>query len=179
MERLLDPLTGLPNRRLLDPVLASRKDDLDRHGLPFGYLMVDVDNFKQFNDVHGHDVGDQALKVVAATLEGGLRQGDTIVRWGGEEFAIVAAAADETAIRLLAERLLHLTRAARVHVGGGAAPVRVSIGGAIARPAETLESLFVRADRALLAAKASGRDHFVLDASETMAEAPQAVGANS
>ena len=90
-DALTDPLTGLPNRRLLDAVLESRRDDLERHGRLFGLLIADVDHFKRVNDRFGHDVGDEALCIVAATLRGGVRGGDTLVRWGGEEFAIVAA----------------------------------------------------------------------------------------
>lgn len=162
-DALTDPLTGLPNRRLLDAVLAARKDDLDRHGRPFGMFVADIDHFKRFNDDYGHDVGDQALRVVGATLKGGLRAGDTLVRWGGEEFTLVAAEVDEATMHRLAERLLHLVRATRVPVGSERVAVRVSIGGALARPGESLDALFVRADQALLAAKSGGRDRFVLD----------------
>ncbi len=162
-DALTDPLTGLPNRRLLDAVLAARQDDLDRRRLPFGFLMIDIDNFKRFNDDYGHDVGDQALRVVGNTLRGALRSGDTIVRWGGEEFAVVAAQVDVEAIHRLADRLLRMVRAAHVAVGSGKVAIHVSIGGALARPGEPLEPLFARADQALLAAKAGGRDHFVLN----------------
>jgi len=162
-DALTDPLTGLPNRRLLDAVLASRQDDLDRHALPFGFLMVDVDHFKHFNDEFGHDVGDQALKVVGTTLRGACRSGDTIVRWGGEEFAVVVAQADADAIRSLADRLLRMIRSTHVPVAGRSVPIRVSIGGALAQPGEPLEALFVRADQALLAAKSGGRDRFTLN----------------
>jgi diguanylate cyclase (GGDEF)-like protein/PAS domain S-box-containing protein len=162
-DALTDPLTGLPNRRLLDAVLASRHDELERHQVPFGFLMIDVDHFKLFNDEHGHDVGDRALRTVAATLKGGLRAGDTLVRWGGEEFAVVASHVTDDGIVRLADRLLLLIRATRVQTTGGGVPIRVSLGGALALPGEPLEQLFVRADRALLAAKATGRDRFVLD----------------
>jgi diguanylate cyclase (GGDEF)-like protein len=162
-DALTDPLTGLPNRRLLDAVLASRRDEMDRHQVPFGFLMIDVDHFKRFNDEHGHDVGDQALRIVARTLNGALRSGDTLVRWGGEEFAIVASGVTDDGMGRLAERLLRMIRATRVIVPSGSVPIRVSIGGAIALPGQSLDQLFVRADQALLAAKASGRDRFVLE----------------
>jgi diguanylate cyclase (GGDEF)-like protein/PAS domain S-box-containing protein len=168
-DALTDQLTGLPNRRLLDVVLASRKDDLDRSAHPYGFLIADVDNFKSFNDRYGHDVGDEALKVVAATLRGGVRGGDTLVRWGGEEFAIVAAINNEEGMHRLADRLLALMRAAQVRVEGKVVTVRVSIGGAVARPGESLDRLFIRADHALLRAKADGRDRFALDAESASA----------
>jgi diguanylate cyclase (GGDEF)-like protein/PAS domain S-box-containing protein len=162
-DALTDQLTGLPNRRLLDVVLAARRDDLDRSGHGYGFLIADVDNFKVFNDRYGHDVGDVALRVVASTLRGGVRGGDALVRWGGEEFAIVAAVSDDEGMTRLASRLLSLMRSAHVRADGQRLPVRVSIGGAIARPGEAFDQLFVRADQALLRAKATGRDRFVLD----------------
>jgi diguanylate cyclase (GGDEF)-like protein len=161
-DALTDPLTGLSNRRLLDPVLAARGDALTREGRPYGLLIADVDRFKVINDRYGHDVGDEALRVVASTLRGGVRGGDTLVRWGGEEFAIVAAVADIVALHRLADRLLALMRAASFRVGGRSVPVRVSIGGAFARPGEDAEQLFARADHALLAAKEAGRDRCVM-----------------
>ncbi len=176
-DALTDPLTRLPNRRLLDVVLASRQEDLDRRGAPFGFLMVDIDHFKQFNDTFGHDVGDQALKVVAATLKGACRTGDTIVRWGGEEFAIVAAQVDADAIHRLADRLLRMVRLAHVPVGAGRFPIHVSIGGALAHAGEPVETLFVRADQALLAAKDAGRDRFVLNEPFRARTEPRVFGA--
>jgi len=169
-DALTDQLTGLPNRRLLDAVLGSRKDDLDAAGRRFGFLIADVDNFKTFNDRFGHDVGDEALRIVASTLRGGVRGGDALVRWGGEEFAIVAATPDEESIRRLAERLLALIRSAQVRSNGRILSVRLSIGGAIAEPGEAVDHLFSRADHALLRAKAGGRDRFVLDASSQPTE---------
>ncbi|MEI7743721.1 MAG: diguanylate cyclase [Chloroflexota bacterium] len=161
-DALTDPLTGLPNRRLLDAVLAARWDELVRDGRGFGFLIVDVDHFKQFNDRFGHDVGDEALRIVAATLRGGVRGGDTLVRWGGEEFAVVVATEDPAGITRVAERLLALIRTAQVRTGGRVLSVRVSVGGAIAARDESLGALFVRADQALLTAKQTGRDRFVL-----------------
>jgi diguanylate cyclase (GGDEF)-like protein/PAS domain S-box-containing protein len=162
-DSLTDPLTGLANRRLLDAVLVSRKEDLDLQGLPFGVLILDIDHFKGFNDTYGHDVGDMALKVVADTLTGALRGGDTLVRWGGEEFAVVAAQVDEAALGVIAERILRLIRVTHVPVNGVAVPVLLSIGGAMAAAAEPLDRLFQRADQALLQAKSAGRDRYVLD----------------
>ena len=161
-EAFTDPLTGLPNRRLLDAVLAARKDDLDRHGTPFGLLVADVDHFKRFNDEHGHDVGDQALLVVASTLRAAVRGGDTVTRWGGEEFAIVAGQVETDGLVRLGDRILALVRAARVPTPSGDQPIRISMGMAFARPGEDLAGLFVRADQALLAAKQTGRDRFVI-----------------
>jgi len=173
-DALTDQLTGLPNRRLLDAVLGSRKDDLDSSGRGYGFLIADVDNFKMFNDRFGHDVGDEALRIVASTLRGGVRGGDALVRWGGEEFAIVAATPDEQGIRRLAERLLALIRSAQVRSNGRTLSVRLSIGGAVAEPGEALDHLFSRADHALMRAKEGGRDRFVMDSPAAPGEAPAA-----
>ena len=162
-DAVTDPLTGLANRRLLESVLVARKDDLDRHRLPFGFLMLDVDHFKRLNDAFGHGAGDAALRVIADALRAGSRQGDIVVRWGGEEFAIVAAQVDADGLCRLAERLLRKVRSARVVVGDLRVPITVSIGGALAHAAEPKESVVTRADQALTTAKQSGRDRFVLN----------------
>ena len=171
-DALTDQLTGLPNRRLLDAVLASRKDDLDRSGRRYGFLIADVDNFKSFNDRFGHDVGDEALRIVASTLRGGVRGGDALVRWGGEEFAVVAAVTDDEGMHRIADRLLALMRSAQVRTSGKILSVRISIGGALAEPGEQRDQLFFRADHALLRAKEGGRDRFVLDGT-SLAPAPE------
>jgi diguanylate cyclase (GGDEF)-like protein/PAS domain S-box-containing protein len=176
-DALTDQLTGLPNRRLLDAVLDARKEELDRSGRAFAFLIADVDRFKLFNDRYGHAVGDEALKVVAQTLRGAVRGADTLVRWGGEEFAIVTAIGDEARMHQLADRLLALMRAARVHAAVGPLAVRISIGGAIATRGEPLEQVFARADHALLRAKAMGRDRFVLDGAWGAGADPRVVDA--
>ena len=175
-DALTDVLTGLPNRRLLDAVLAARQDDLDRYRLPFALLLVDVDRVKSLNDTYGSEVGDDALRVVAATLRGGLRSGDTIVRWGGEGFGVVASQVDANGVHRLAERLLRLVRATAVPFHGGWLPVSVSIGGALAHPGEAPDALIVRADQAMLAATSSGRDRFVLNEPLAGRTAPRQFG---
>ncbi len=110
LDALTDPLTGLPNRRLLDTVLAARQDDLDRHGFVFGLLMVDIDHFKRVNDEFGHDVGDVALLSVALTIRGAIRTGDAVARWGGEEFAIVVSAQTHDGLHAFAERVRRIVR---------------------------------------------------------------------
>ena len=99
-----DPLTQLGNRRRVDQLI----DDLRARGgndLPLAVMIVDIDHFKAINDRYGHNVGDTVLSIVAARLRGGMRNGDEVCRWGGEEFIILAAEATSEEAGQLAERL--------------------------------------------------------------------------
>jgi diguanylate cyclase (GGDEF)-like protein/PAS domain S-box-containing protein len=154
---LLDPLTGLPNRRWLDQQIEARMDEHRRYQWPFGVLMIDLDHFKQVNDEHGHEVGDLVLQVVAKSLLAGARLSDTVGRWGGEEFLAVVGNVEM-------DRLLGIAERMRVLVGGSELrePVRVgvtcSIGAAVVHPEDTIEGLLRRADQALYRAKNKGRN---------------------
>jgi diguanylate cyclase (GGDEF)-like protein/PAS domain S-box-containing protein len=157
-DALTDELTGLPNRRMFDAALSGRLENLGRYGWQFGLLIVDVDNFKTVNDEHGHAFGDAVLANVAATLHGGIRGGDLVARWGGEEFAVLVEASDAATLRETAERLRALVAESEVRQAGTDRTVFVSVGGALAGPNDTAESLFRRADAALYAAKNNGRN---------------------
>ncbi|MFN8631056.1 MAG: PAS domain S-box protein [Chloroflexota bacterium] len=170
-DALTDPTTGLPNRRLLDAVLPARQDDLDRHRQPFGFLLIEIDDFAEFARSYTEPAAEQALRVVGATIKGGLRTGDTAVRWGDASFAVVAAQVDVDGMHLLAQRLLRLVRATIVPVPMGTSPIRVSIGGTVGHPLEGNESLVARTEAALTAAKASGKDRFLLN--EPLAARPE------
>jgi diguanylate cyclase (GGDEF)-like protein/PAS domain S-box-containing protein len=157
-ESLTDELTGLPNRRMFDSSLRGRIENLTRYGWRFGLLVVDVDHFKAVNDEHGHAFGDATLTGIAATLQGAVRSGDVVARWGGEEFSVLAEATDERALLETAERVRVLVERSEVRFEGVTLPIRVSVGGTLARPDDTPETLFERADRALYAAKTGGRN---------------------
>jgi diguanylate cyclase (GGDEF)-like protein/PAS domain S-box-containing protein len=157
-EALTDQLTGLPNRRMFDPALGGRLENLARYGWAFGLLIVDIDHFKEINDEHGHAVGDAALAGVAATLKGAIRSGDLLARWGGEEFAVLVEASDEGGLRDAGERMRLLVERSEVRTEGLALPITVSVGGALAVFADTPEAVFARADGALYTAKEAGRN---------------------
>ena len=145
-----DPLTGLPNRRAWD---AHVKQAVAEQRV-FVIATLDFDRFKEFNDTHGHLAGDRLLKETAAAWRGQLRGGDLLARLGGEEFGLLLIETDHaTAVRIV-ERL-------RAHVSHART---CSAGMAIRRPAEPPESVFARADRALYAAKAAGRDQACVSA---------------
>ena len=124
--------------------------------------IADIDHFKAINDSLGHDAGDQALCLVAASLAGGLRGGDLCGRWGGEELGILSAAADPESVRALGERLRVLVARSRFTFEGHSRPVRVSLGGALVRPDDTALALLAGADEALYRAKETGRDRVVV-----------------
>jgi diguanylate cyclase (GGDEF)-like protein/PAS domain S-box-containing protein len=165
-DALTDSLTGLPNRRHFDASLAGRLEDLRRYGWPFGLLVADIDHFKRVNDTYGHDVGDQALSTVAATLAGGIRAGDLAARWGGEEFAILVQAGDRDSMAVAAERLRILVARSAVRAAGKILPIRISVGGTPASPRDGSAELLARADRALYAAKEAGRNRVVILAAD-------------
>ena len=159
---LLDPLTELPNRRLLESRIESGFAHLRRDSVPFGILFIDVDHFKRFNDEHGHDVGDLALRMVANTLAHAVRPFDTIARWGGEEFAGVFPHADEASLRTVGARIRILVRHSRVRAPGKMLAVTVSVGGAAVKAGDTVDSLLKRADEMMYRSKQNGRDRVTI-----------------
>jgi len=150
-----DDLTGLGNRRALDEAIGLALADAPRLGRPFAVVMVDVDHFKSINDTHGHAVGDGVLGTLAQRLAGALRGQDRAFRYGGEEFCVLLADADIAQARTLAERLR--ADIARPYAGTIGA-LTASLGVTAWLPGDVADAMFRRADRALYAAKAGGRD---------------------
>jgi diguanylate cyclase (GGDEF)-like protein len=149
-----DALTGVANRRSLEEHLGSHPSAVAR-GRPLTVIMIDIDHFKSVNDTYGHDVGDAVLKAVAQLLLDGVRPFDLVGRWGGEEFLVICPDTQCDPGRLVAERLAALLRSTEIdQVGRRTA----SFGVAQARPSDTIDSLFIKADQALYAAKSGGRD---------------------
>lgn len=157
-----DQLTGLPNRRLI--VDRCRREDhrTQRDDTTYSLLAMDVDRFKTINDSHGHEAGDKVLVVLAQALQQGLRDYDCCARWGGEEFLALLAGADLATAQLVAQRMLDTVRGLNVDLPVGAVHPRVSIGVAEHLAGEDYTEVYRRADRALLQAKAAGRDRFVV-----------------
>jgi two-component system cell cycle response regulator len=156
-----DPLTGLLNRGWLDEELPSQLDQATRVGVDYACLFVDIDNFKSVNDRFGHQVGDDVLVGVARLLMVGVRETDACVRYGGEELLMLLHGADEDTALDVAERVRRSIEAhdwARTNPG---LEVTASIGVAVVRRREGVKELINRADRALYAAKAAGRNRVV------------------
>jgi diguanylate cyclase (GGDEF)-like protein len=164
----VDPLTRVANRRAFDDALDEEWRRAIRSKTTLALLIIDVDSFKAFNDVHGHVVGDRCLQMIADVLaSGGRRAGETVARYGGEEFAIPLPGTDLAKASALARRLLQGVRELdipRVDARGGP-DVTISVGVACvlpvreADPADPGPTILVEAaDKALYAAKAAGRN---------------------
>lgn len=150
-----DPLTDLYNRAKLQQLLHSAQAAYRRHGTPFAVLLFDVDDFKAVNDRWGHTAGDAVLWELARRVSGVLRDTDELGRWGGEEFLVLASYTDEAGGAELAERI---RRSVAEPPFGQVGTVTVSLGVAGNEPGLSLEALEHRADQALYAAKAAGRN---------------------
>lgn len=159
---LTDPLTGVPNRRHFDEKLDAEFGRHRRLSAPLSLAMVDVDHFKEFNDRHGHPVGDECLRAVAEALSAvAHRSADVVARYGGEEFAVLLPETDADGARRTGERMLEVVRALRLSSGEHeASQVTVSVGLTTRVPdgTEGSESLVAEADEALYQAKRNGRD---------------------
>ncbi|MBM9603552.1 GGDEF domain-containing protein [Desulfopila inferna] len=168
-----DALTGLKNRRYFAHIFHDECARSMRRREPLALLFLDIDFFKQINDVHGHHFGDIVLKELGAYLLKECRPYDTPVRWGGEEFLILLRATDEAAAVIFAERIRR-----GVESGLGLAiamPVTISIGLAQYQQNDTLETLTERADQALYHAKQTGRNKTVSwKALQSARKSPQA-----
>lgn len=156
---LTDALTGCYNRRALDQRLPAEIERCKRYGRFLSVIFVDVDRFKQVNDVHGHAAGDMVLKEVGLRCQEQLRsQVDWAVRYGGEEFLIVLPEARSAHARELAQRLGAHMRNQPIKIVDETLTVTVSLGVAQLMPMDSAQSLLARADAMLYEAKRSGRD---------------------
>jgi diguanylate cyclase (GGDEF)-like protein len=158
----VDPLTRVANRLRLDEDFEQVRAQLNRSRATCGLLEADLDRFKDVNDRLGHLAGDEVLRSVAQALQGALRSGDHLYRYGGEEFVAIIAGADVAATKAAAERLRRAVESLAIaHPGSQPGVVTVSIGGTVIGPADidaTDGALFDRADRAMYAAKTNGRN---------------------
>jgi len=160
---LCDRLTGLYNYGTFVDYLHNEVTKTDRYGGQLTLLMLDLDHFKEFNDKHGHEAGNELLRKVGATLRGVVREADVAARYGGEEFAVLIRG-DESQGFELAERLRRAVEGLSVTVRGGRqACATVSVGVASYPGAASAESeLIERADAALYASKHRGRNRVTI-----------------
>ncbi|MBA5638309.1 diguanylate cyclase [Duganella sp. LX20W] len=164
-----DGLTSLANRRCFDDTLAAEWQRALRQQQPLSLLMVDVDNFKQYNDAYGHLGGDECLQRIANAVASEMRANDLVARYGGEEFAVILPNQALKGAAIVAERIrcrveqLHLP-----NLGSDAHVVTVSIGAATALPSVDTDpsQLVATADSALYRAKHMGRNRISLPLQE-------------
>ncbi len=167
---LLDPLTGAYNRRFGMKRLKEEFNRAQRDRAPLGVVMFDIDHFKSVNDTYGHMVGDRVLVEIHRRAEEVLREGDVLVRYGGEEFMLLLPGASRNDSSHIADRLLRAVREARFEDDDQLIRVTVSAGVCAYPefPAESAEVLLNRADEALYKAKRGGRDRLAtLDSTES------------
>jgi diguanylate cyclase (GGDEF)-like protein len=160
-----DGLTGIPNRRMFDELSIREWRRCERMKKPIALVMLDIDNFKLFNDEYGHQAGDECLRNVANQVaRAAPRAADLAARYGGEEFVLVLGETDADGARWVAENvrqhvtelgILHVTPSRRVTISCGVASVQPQSG-------QSLETLLRSADRALYEAKKLGRDKVVV-----------------
>jgi diguanylate cyclase (GGDEF)-like protein len=155
---LTDGLTGMQNRRYFDDALKEYLGEFRRVGKPIGLMILDLDHFKQVNDTHGHDVGDEVLRAVANCLKDLTRYHDVVARLGGEEFAVVTPNMDAELLARFAERIRKAIAGMSIQSGNVRLKVTTSVGLAVWDRKESAEEFYRRADRQLYDAKRMGRN---------------------
>ena len=153
-----DPLTGIANRRGIQSLLEAVHVEATQQNIPGAVIMVDVDFFKRVNDQYGHAVGDQALCMVANTLQSNIRATDGVGRWGGEEFLVVLRRIDQAHLKEVAEKLRILVENSRLPHQDGFIQVTISLGAVPIQPDSSPEDNLQRADDLLYRSKSDGRN---------------------
>ncbi len=158
---ITDPLTGLLNRRYLEERLAEELERSKRHHFPMCFMMVDVDDFKLYNDRYGHQAGDLALEITAQCMKAVLRSADVASRYGGEEFSVLLPQTNLSEAHVIAERIRRRVEHMKYQniKSQPLGPVTVSIGISAFSPShDTSASIIHAADQALYAAKHRGKN---------------------
>jgi two-component system cell cycle response regulator len=164
---LMEPLTGLYNRRYFMERLTSELAAAQRHKRSLALLLVDVDHFKRVNDTRGHAAGDEALRMLSRVLTEATRKEDVVARYGGEEFVVLARETTLSGAHVLAQRIRRDVENARCTHDGEELAITVSIGVSVSQglaafeKGRTEQQLLEAADRALYRAKQSGRNTVV------------------
>jgi diguanylate cyclase len=160
-EMLTDPLTSLYNRKAIDNKISAYLKFFQEEGIGFSAIMIDIDHFKKFNDLHGHLLGDQILKFIGSLLSKEIKGRDFVGRYGGEEFIILLSDTPLEKACIVADnirRSLDRVQLKYVKTGQNLGKITVSAGISAARSGDTEESLIKRADDALYLAKRCGRN---------------------
>ena len=156
---MTDTLTGAANRRSANEFMQREYERSQNEGLPFTLIMMDVDKFKKINDTYGHDQGDQVLKVITRVAKDLMRVSDLLVRWGGEEFLVVAPNTDADQGFALAENIRLAIERTPIE---GCHNITVSMGVSLIAAGKSLEDALGCADAALYRAKETGRNRCIM-----------------
>lgn len=158
-ELMKDPLTEIANRRYFEFQLKHIYEEAIVFQKPFGLLMFDIDHFKSVNDTHGHQIGDEILKVVAKTLTSNIGEADVISRWGGEEFIGIIKANNLEELKEIAEKLrILVSKSTYKKSNEEILNVTISIGGTIFSQDDKIDDLIKRSDDYLCQSKKNGRN---------------------
>lgn len=158
---ITDPLTGLPNRRYMEERLMEELNRSKRYGYPMSFLMIDIDDFKTYNDSNGHQAGDLALQITAHCLKAALRSADVASRYGGEEFCILLPQTPLNEAVVIAERVRQRVETTKYPHGKNQplGKVTISVGiSTYSKHIDTSEKVIAAADRALYSAKSEGKN---------------------
>lgn len=164
-ESMTDALTGIANRKKFDTTIEKQVTLARADGTPFSLLLADIDHFKSFNDTYGHQTGDQVLRLVGSIMKHNVKGKDLAARYGGEEFAILLPNTGLKNAREVAEQIRKAVASKELvkkSTGATLGRVTMSIGVAELTEGDTIPTMIARADKALYAAKAAGRNNVQL-----------------
>jgi len=157
-----DALTGLGNRQAMEQSISRELELAQRHDDSVAVILIDVDEFKQINDTYGHQAGDRVLVGVADILRSCARGSDLLFRYAGDEFVVAMSRTTRAGAMAAASRIRQAAEHGEISFENLELPVRLSLGVAVARPGEAIDTVFRRADRALYDAKRAGRNQAVM-----------------
>jgi diguanylate cyclase len=158
---LKDPLTGVGNRRCFDVMMEKAIAGIAKDRTPLSLIIGDIDHFKRVNDAFGHQVGDEIIKMFSRVIETSVRDGDTVIRYGGEEFAVILPTTDQEAATAIAERIRRQFESKKLTIRETNQKVGLltaSFGVAQFRLGDDADTFFKRADAKLYDAKSAGRN---------------------
>jgi diguanylate cyclase len=165
-EIITDPLTKLGNRKHFDQSIVKAIHDARANEAPLALVMIDIDDFKKFNDTYGHLIGDQVLRLVSKSVKLHVKEQDLAARYGGEEFAVILRNTSPRQAATLADLIRRAVMGRELvkrSTGENLGHVTVSLGLAMRREGDTAQTLIERADKCLYAAKRGGRNRMVCD----------------
>lgn len=158
-----DSLTGVPNRRYVEMKVEQAIQEVEQFGRSIGLLMIDVDHFKQVNDRYGHGAGDDVLKAVCKTLGHSLRSGDTVGRWGGEEFLVIVMDVHSPALMAFGERCRMLIAESGIRAQSETIRITISVGATLIDQGDSVQTAVKRADDLMYSSKMAGRNRTTSD----------------